>query len=76
MVDKYVNFRANEVKQGLGDPEAGLEAAKLMRKAAALGKHTMGGLPPKKDEQIDAQGQIARAEFDQRIKDESESSGS
>ena len=50
MVGKFINFRANEVSGGLGDPEAGLEAAKMMRRASKTGKHIFGGLPPKADE--------------------------
>lgn len=77
MTDKFVNFRANEVKGTLGDPEAGLKAAKMMRATAKPGKTVMGGLPPKPDEQDAAIQKIAREEFKQRVEaSESEKSGS
>lgn len=72
MVGKFINFRANEVSGGLGDPEAGLEAAKMMRRASKTGKHIFGGLPPKADEGERAAQKILNAEFDLRMKDESE----
>ena len=64
MVDKYINFRANEIASGLiGDQKDSLEAAKLLRKTADVGRQAMGSLPPKDDEQNEARGDVASAEF-------------